>query len=119
MGGHLYERLGWLRWLLPCLAVVTVLSVACGGDDGPPGERSAVGVLLDVQASSISDIDSFTLRTNDGETLVFSVAPDAAQASGEGFAPGHLRSHAAFGEQVEVFYREEDGELLALRLVHQ
>ena len=103
-----------LSSLLACLALAA-LFVACGNG----GERSVVGVIIDVQASSLTRIDSFTLRENDGATLVFEVAPDAAQDPREGFFPGHLRTHALAAEQVEVFYREEDGRLLALRLEHR
>ena len=35
------------------------------------------GVIIDVQSTSISAVDSFTLRDNDGATLTFRVAPDA------------------------------------------
>ena len=97
--------------------LITLVALACGGGGASRVERSAVGVVLEVEASSITQIDSFTLRTNDGQTLVFRVAPDARPDPEEGFVASHLRSHAALAEQVEVFYREEDGELLALRLV--
>jgi hypothetical protein len=100
-----------LRWLL-IAALLAVLLSACGGD-----ELSVTGVILEVDAPSLTEIDSFTFRTNEGETLVFRVAPDAAADPLEGFVPGHLQSHALLAEQVEIFYREEGGELLALRLV--
>jgi hypothetical protein len=99
---------------LGCLALVLAFLAGCG--DG--GERSATGVIIDVQASSLTRIESFTLRDNDGDTLVFSVAPDALQDPNEGFFPGHLRTHAVAAEQVKVFYRKEGDLLLALRLEH-
>ena len=100
--------------LLGCFAPLA-LAVACGGGSG---ERSATGVIIDVQASSLTRIESFTLRDNDGDTLVFRVAPDALQDPNEGFFPGHLRTHALAAEQVKVFYRKEGDLLLALRLGH-
>lgn len=83
-----------------------------GGDGGP----SAQGVILRVEASSLTVVDSLTLRTNDGRTLVLKIAPDAARDPREGFVAGHLRSHASLVQQVEIFYREQDGDLLAERL---
>lgn len=80
--------------------------------DGP----SVQGVILEVEASSLTVIDSFTLRSNGGETLVFEIAPDAARDPREGFVAGHLRSHAVLAEQVAIFYHEEDGRLLAERM---
>ena len=101
------------------LAALLVLSLgivaACGG--GGDGERSVEGIITAVEAEGLTQIDSFTMRTNDGETLVFHIAPDARPDPEEGFVPGHLRSHAVAAEQVRVYYREENGELLATRLV--
>ena len=101
--------------------MLLVIAAACGGggDGDGDGERSVVGIILDVQSTSLTQIESFTMRTNDGETLVFHVAPDARPDPQEGFVPGHLRSHAVAAEQVKIFYREENGDLLATRLVDQ
>lgn len=103
------------RAALAAIAIGAVALVACAGGGG---ERGATGVIIDVEASSLTAIDSFTLREDGGRTLVFRVAPDAAQDPVEGFFPGHLRTHALAAERVTVFYREESGELLALRLEH-
>ena len=102
------------RWLGASLVLVGALLVACQGSN----ERSAVGVIIDVQATSLTQIESFTLRDDGGATLVFQVAPEAAQDPQEGLFPGHLRTHALAVEQVTVFYQEEGGVLLALRLEH-
>jgi hypothetical protein len=102
--------------LAALVALPLLITAACGG--GSDGERSVEGIITDVQSSSLTEIDSFTVRTNDGDTLVFHIAPDAHPDPEEGFVPGHLRSHAVAAEQVKVYYREENGELLATRLVH-
>ena len=100
--------------------MLLVIATACGGGGGSDGgERSVEGIILDVQSTSLTQIQSFTMRTNDGDTLVFHVAPDARPDPQEGFVPGHLRSHAVAAEQVKVYYREENGDLLATRLVDQ
>ncbi len=103
------------HWLATGLVLAAVLATACGGG----GERSVTGVIIDVQATSLTRLDSFTLRDNDRRMLVFRMAPDAGQDLREGFFPSHLRTHALAAEQVTVFYREENGELLALRLNHE
>ena len=105
------------RALAALLGLTLVLSVAaaCGGSDG---ERSVSGVILEVESTSLTTIDSFTLRSDEGDTLVFGVAPDARPDPDEGFVSGHLRSHAVAAEKVRVFYREENGRLLATRIVH-
>jgi hypothetical protein len=105
--------------VLALTAVATSVLVACGSDDGAPAnEQSVSGVIIDVVAPSLTELNSFTLRSNDGRDLVFHIAPDARPEPAEGFVPGHLRTHSVEAAQVEVFYREENGELLALRMVH-
>ena len=102
----------------PALALVAALAVAGARGGGPRG-RSVAGVIIEVQATSITAIESFTLRDNDGETLTFRVAPDAVDDPIEGLFPSHLRTHTLAAEQVTVTYREENGTLLVLRLEHE
>lgn len=111
-------------WLCVLIALAGIALSSCGdsNSDGAGDrdrDRSVEGVIIDVQAASAAEIESFTLRSNDGETLVFQIAPDALADLREGFIPSHLRSHAALGEQVEILYREEGGKLLALRITHE
>ncbi|MGB2694625.1 MAG: hypothetical protein WBD55_05490 [Dehalococcoidia bacterium] len=104
---------------LALTAVAACALVACGSDDGASAnEQSVSGVIIDVVAPSLTELNSFTLRSTDGRDLVFHIAPDARPEPAEGFVPGHLRTHAVEAARVKVFYRQEDGELLALRMVH-
>ena len=93
------------------LAALALVAFACGG-----GDRSESGVILDVDGSSLTQVDSFTLLDDDGEVLTFQIAPDASRELADGFFPGHMRGHALAAERVTVYFREEDGVLLALRL---
>ncbi len=106
------RKLAQLAMLALGLAVVT-LACGNGGD-----ERSVEGVILEVEAVSITEAASFTLLGDDGEVFDFGIAPDAARDLAEGFFPGHLRGHALAAQEVTVFFREEGDVLLALRLVH-
>jgi hypothetical protein len=99
--------------LTAAVAVLALaLAVACGDGGGP----SATGVIVDVRAASLTELEAFTLRSNDGDLLTFELAPDAERDTVEALIPGHLRTHALAGDQVEIFYREEGGRLLAVRL---
>jgi len=96
------------------LAALALVGVACGG-----GARFESGVIVDVEGSSLTQVESFTLQDDDGKVLTFQIAPDAARDPTEGFFPGHMRGHALAAERVTIFYREEEsGLLLALRLLH-
>ena len=95
------------------LAALAFVAFACGG-----GDRSESGVILDVTGSSLTQVESFTLLADDGEVLTFQIAPDASKDVAEGFFPGHMRGHALAAEKVTIYFREEDGVLLALRMEH-
>jgi hypothetical protein len=102
------------RLVLAGALFAAMAGIACGGGGG--GTKSVVGVVIDVQASSLTKLDGFTLHTNNGKTLKFVVAPDADRDPQNGFVAGHLRTHALGATKVKIFYREENGRLLAFRL---
>ena len=75
------------------------------------------GVLLDVEAPSIDKVDSFTLRTDDGQQLHFATAPNFNQGIAHLMTPGHMRQHMALADPVLVTYRNDNGTLVALTAV--
>lgn len=68
--------------------------------DQPGGLAQAVGLVTNIDASSPVDVRSFTLRTDGGRTLVFTIVPGIDT----GFPPGHLQEHRASGAKVLVTY---------------
>lgn len=91
------------------LLAVSLLATACG-----PTPRTVAGFVVEVKSTSLTQIDSFTLRTPEGEQLVFRVG--RLELDGGAFPAGHLREHMALGQAVAVVYREENGERVASRL---
>lgn len=79
-----------------------------------PTTSMATGVVVAVDARSLTDVPSFTLRVAGGQTLEFQLS---RLENGTEFPPGHLTEHIASGGPVVVTYREEDGVLYAIRLV--
>jgi hypothetical protein len=93
---------------------LALLAPACTPVKGPPG-ASATGIVTSVQGPSAAQVDTFTLRTNSGEALAFTVGRlDLADG---GLPAPHLREHLVSGEPITVEYESVDGELLALRYV--
>jgi hypothetical protein len=93
------------------LMLATVL--ACSAPSPPPA-HTVRGVLLEVNAPSIQKVDSFTLRSGDGQELHFVTAPDFNQGIAHLMTPGHMRQHMALADPVEVTYRQDNGNLVAL-----
>ena len=89
-------------------AAIALVVAGCGNDN------VVAGFVIDVRSSSLTEIDSFTLRTPDGETLTFRI--DAIELGEGAFPATHLREHMALNQPVAVAFREEAGDKLAYRL---
>jgi hypothetical protein len=96
--------------LLIALAAVAVVLVATLGR---ASAQTETGLVVSVDASSLTDVRGFSIRTNDGRTVVFRIG---VLENGAAFPPGHLLEHQATGVKVVVTYREDNGELVAIRL---
>lgn len=71
-----------------------------------------VGVVVDVDARSLTDVRAFKLRLGD---VVFDFQVGELDNADQ-FPPGHLLEHQATAERVRVFYRLEGEERVAYRL---
>jgi hypothetical protein len=65
------------------------------------------GLVVEMQAASILQIASFTLRTNDGTLVEMVVEGDV------GITASHLREHMALADPVTVTVRYADGLVIA------
>jgi hypothetical protein len=103
--------------LLIGVVVVTALAAILlqerSGPDLPPGTEQMTGVVVSVDATSLSDVRGFTLRRPGGELVEFSLRE---LQNGTDFPPGHLAEHQATAEPIRVTFRSEDDERFALRL---
>jgi hypothetical protein len=92
-----------------------ILGGDVGPDSGPPADAEfATGVVVAVDARSLTDVRSFDLRTTDGAVVTFELS---ALRNGVAFPPGHLSEHMATASPVDVWYRREDGVDRALWIV--
>jgi hypothetical protein len=94
-------------------ALAAILLAEPSGPDLPPGTEQMTGVVVAVDAVSLSDVRAFTLRRPGGELVEFSLR---ALENRTQFPPGHLAEHQATAEPIRVTFRSEDDERLALRL---
>jgi hypothetical protein len=95
------------------LVAATALAVVIASTLGQPAAQTETGLVIAVDSSGLTDVRGFTIRTNDGRTVVFRLG---VLENGAAFPPGHLLEHAATGVKVVVTYRRENGELVAIRL---
>lgn len=80
---------------------------------GGPGRQVATGVVVAVEATSLSSVQGFSIRTTDGQTIDFRVA---TLENGADFPIGHLSEHKVSLSPVRVTYVVKDGGNLAVRI---
>jgi hypothetical protein len=95
---------------------------ACGSGGGATptaapaaADAQAVGLVTDIVTSGPVEVASFTMRTEDGQTLEFSVG--TLDITGGGFPAEHLSEHRLASEPVLVLYRDEGGKHVAQKLL--
>jgi hypothetical protein len=96
--------------LLALLALLTLAGV--GQRATGVGEPAMRGFIIAVEARDIGHAETITLRDGQGREHRFQVA-DSVDAH---WTPGHLREHMAFGDLITVYYRQDGGALVAMRI---
>jgi hypothetical protein len=97
------------RGLIWFAALMVCVLPACGGNE-QPSELS--GVILKVNATSITDVESFTLKSGDERHRILIDA-----SADYGFPLSHLQEHVLSGDPVDVELEERDGQLYAQSIV--
>jgi hypothetical protein len=122
-----YEPIRWKPRLatrfLPTIIVLATLGVvgvvALGGNfaprpSDPPLSASPIdGVIVSVDALSLTEVLSFQIRTSDG--TVFELAMGTLENATE-FSPSHLSEHQATSVPVRAYYRLENDIPVVYRL---
>jgi hypothetical protein len=104
------RRLAWLVLAVAAIVIVgAVVALAL-----QPRRSTVTGVVVRVDAVSLTDVRSFELRTGDGQVLTFEIG--TLDMTPPGFNPQHLSVHAATAEPVAVTYEDRDGRHVAVRL---
>lgn len=104
------RRIGVGAGLLIAAVALVVLVVSTFGQ---APSQTETGLVVAVDSSGLTDVRGFTIRTNDGRTVAFRIG---VLENGAQFPPGHLLEHAATGVKVVVTYRQQNGELVAIRI---
>ncbi len=76
-------------------------------------ESPVAGVVTSIDATSLTNVKGFTLRTTTGDDLTFVIG---TLENGDEFPPGHLAEHLAAAAPILVYFRVQDGKLVAYRL---
>ncbi|TAL12866.1 MAG: hypothetical protein EPO00_01385 [Chloroflexota bacterium] len=79
-----------------------------------PSTGRATGIVIAVDQPSITQVNSFTLRTDAGAELVFGVGP--LDLTDGGFNAGHLREHMTTGTAINVAFEVAESRPIATKL---
>ena len=95
------------------LIAAVALLIVTASIVGQAPRQTETGLVVAVDASGLTDVRGFTIRTSDGRTVVFKLG---VLENGAQFPPGHLLEHAATGVKVVVTYRQDGADRVAIRL---
>jgi hypothetical protein len=94
-------------------------STSAASPAGPPSSSASIpdspvaGVVVAVDSSGLDQVRGFTLRTNTGDTMDFTIG---TLENADEFPPGHLKEHQATAAPVLVFFNQVDGRLVVTRI---
>ena len=99
--------------LLIVAAAAVLLAVVAATALGGPGRKVETGIVVAVQATSLSNVEGFSIRTADGRTVDFRMGTIENPTQ---FAPGHLAEHKVSLVPVRVTYVDGTDGRIAVRL---
>lgn len=95
------------------LAAITVSACAPQPAATPDVQSPIDGVVIEVDAASLTDVREFTLRTTGGFAFGFELGP---LENATEFSPSHLKEHQATSEPIRVWFRVDNGARIAYRI---
>ena len=98
---------------LLALAIATLAACATTPVATTDVQSPVDGIVLAVDAASLTDIRGFTLRTPAGQSLDFTLG---ALENATQFSPSHLKEHQATSSPIRVWFRVENGARVAYRI---
>jgi hypothetical protein len=98
--------------IVAAIAIVVLVGVAAVAL-ARPASATETGVVVAIDSAGLTEVRGFTLRTADGRQIAFAIGD---LENGAQFPPGHLAEHQATAQPIRVFYRDEGGRLVAVRL---
>jgi hypothetical protein len=93
----------------------TPQATATAGAEGSPATLASpvTGVVVKIDSQGLTKVRGFTLRTDSGEEIPFTIG---TLENGADFPPGHLAEHMSTSSRVRVFFRDEAGTLVVYRI---
>ncbi|HEY8637211.1 MAG TPA: hypothetical protein VIL81_08115 [Candidatus Limnocylindrales bacterium] len=102
-----------LAILAAIVVAVVIFAAVAAIVIGGPGRRVETGIVVSVEATGLTSVQGFSIRTADGRTVDFRIG---TLENGATFAPGHLAEHRVSLVPVRVTYVDENGAHVAVRL---
>ena len=105
--------------LVVAFTVILTILTGCDRDEVPNGRgetQEIHGLLTDVNARSLLEVESFQVRDDQGTVWRFQVGASGFAAGGHDFTPSHLREHMVQGVRIKVSFIERDGVMAVLSI---
>ena len=100
---------------LPFVLCTALVTWGCTAPPPPSGLPASpvIGVVVAIDQVSLTQVNSFDVRTTDGKTVTLKVG---ALDNATQFSLSHLATHMATGVPIRAFYRLENGAAVVYHL---
>jgi hypothetical protein len=102
-----------LAFALVAAAVVAVAALFVVMNRGTTPASPIDGVVTSVDATGLTEVHGFTLRTSGGATYTFKLG---ALENATQFSPSHVAEHMATSVPVRVYFTDQAGDHVVYRL---
>jgi hypothetical protein len=99
--------------LASAVIAVVILAILASTILGGPGRKVETGIVVAVQATGLTAVQGFSIRTTDGRSVDFRIESTENAAT---FPPGHLSEHKVTLVPVLVTFVDRDGSHFAVRI---
>jgi hypothetical protein len=104
---------GRILILIGVVVAIVVVAVAASSLLGGARRQTETGIVVAVQATSLANVEGFSIRTGDGRTVDFRITSLENAAA---FPPGHLSVHKVSLAPIVVTYVADGGTNRAVRI---
>ena len=104
---RMYHKVFQYAFTLMSIVLLALMLASCNKED----HKSVRGHVIDVQARSLTEVQSLIIQDNNGTIWTFRTAGDIE------FTPSHIKEHMLLGQELSVYYADRNGHLIVLSVI--
>ena len=104
---RMYHKVFQYAFTLMSIVLLALMLASCNAED----RKSVRGHVVDVQARSLTEVQSLIIQDNNGTKWTFRTAGNIE------FTPSHIKEHMLLGQELSVYYTDRNGHLIVVSVI--